>query len=313
MIGGGFIRIIQAEISRVLRKPFFCVIPLLSLIYVLYLEIGAYNNALAFHKGTIELPTGVPNPFAGVDLSQMLYWFRWENITTAAGATYLAGWVGIILVGYVGAVWFADDLRTGVNKQIAVLQKHLMPVVVGKILTLALYMAGILIFIVLGSVLTTLFLSDVPGREPAALLRWIPLRNLMLYSIIAVMWACLAAMITLLSRSPVIGVAVGVMWPFAETAILFSGNSTIQLLIAKIAPISTIQSILAFFYDRFSWVIDSAPVILWTTSPPLTRTIENGVIQPYLLPISFLMTALVIYTFVAVGGIILGYYVSVRD
>jgi uncharacterized protein YneF (UPF0154 family) len=31
------------------------------------------------------------------------------------------------------------------------------------------------------------------------------------------------------------------------------------------------------------------------------------------LPISFLMTALVIYTFVAVGGIILGYYVSVRD
>ena len=52
----------------------------------------------------------------------MLYWFRWENITTAAGSTYLAGWVGIILVGYVGAVWFADDLRTGVNKQIAVLK-----------------------------------------------------------------------------------------------------------------------------------------------------------------------------------------------
>ena len=172
--------------------------------------------------------------FAGVDLSQMLYWFRWENITTAAG-DLPCGLVGIYLLGML-----AVGLRMiygRVNKQIAVLQKHLMPVVVGKILTLALYMAGILIFIVLGSVLTTLFLSDVPGREPAALLRWIPLRNLMLYSIIAVMWACLAAMITLLSRSPVIGVAVGVMWPFAETAILFSGNSTIQLLLAKRAPI----------------------------------------------------------------------------
>lgn len=224
---------------------------------------------------------------------------------------------GTSLVGYVGAVWFADDLQTGVNKQIAVLRKRLMLVISGKFLTLALYMAGILIFVALVSVLTTLFLSEIPGREPAALLRWIPLRNIMLCSIMAVMWASLVAMITLLSRSPVLGAAVGVVWPLVETVGLITGNSKIQLFLAKITPISTIHSLLAFIYDRFSWVIDSTPVVLWTTSPPLTRTMGTvygmEALVPFLLPFSSLLTVLVVYTLVGFGGIAIGYYLRTRD
>lgn len=91
MTGSGLLRVIQAEINRVVRKPFIYIIPLLFLIYVIPDEVGAYNRALAFYTGTIEMPPGVPNPFSGVDLSQMLYWFRWENILTSAGATCLAG------------------------------------------------------------------------------------------------------------------------------------------------------------------------------------------------------------------------------
>jgi hypothetical protein len=317
MTGRRLLRVIQAEINRVVRKPFIYIIPLLFLIYVIPDEVGAYNRALAFYAGTIEMLPGVPNPFAGVDLSQMLYWFRWENILTSAGATCLAGLGGTSLVGYVGAVWFADDLQTGVNKQIAVLRKRLMLVISGKFLTLALYMAGILIFVALVSVLTTLFLSEIPGREPAALLRWIPLRNIMLCSIMAVMWASLVAMITLLSRSPVLGAAVGVVWPLVETVGLITGNSKIQLFLAKITPISTIHSLLAFIYDRFSWVIDSTPVVLWTTSPPLTRTMGTvygmEALVPFLLPFSSLLTVLVVYTLVGFGGIAIGYYLRTRD
>lgn len=305
-------RVVRAELSRVAHKPFFYAIPILALVIVISSELNAYHYALSVHSGSINLLPGVPNPFRGADLSQLLYSFHPEILIPAACATFLLNW-GICLVGYAGAAWVADDLTTGVIAQIALLRRRVVPVLVGRFLSLCLYIAAIFCAVAIGSVVVSVFLDEVPHSEVSSLLGWLQVRSLVLFVIMAVMWASLIAMITLLSRSPIFSAAFGIVWPVAETVLLIFGNAPWQLFLAKVAPISTIRSLVAFLYDRFSWVPHSPPVILWVSSPPLTRSLEGGVLRPYLLPFSFLLGVLALYLLLAFTGIMVGYYVRTRD
>lgn len=303
------LRIIKAEYLRVTRKPFFYVVPMVALFVVIPKMIRAYNHAVALHNKTLALPPGVPPPPGwGADLTTLLHWFRWENLPTVAGASLLAGW-GIALFAYTGAAWFGDDLSTGVIKQVAVLRERLMTVILGKALALVLYVTAVLTLTVLGAVIATLFLPDVPGREVGALFSATSMRNIAVYTGIALLWAFFAAAVTLATNSALLGAVVGILWVTVETVTLIAGNSPLQLFAAKVAPWSTCQSLLASACDRFSWVANGQPHlwVMWVTAPPFTRTVEGGVFKIYLLPFTYLLAMLGVYLLAAAVVVLKGY------
>ncbi|MGO0122472.1 hypothetical protein [Desulfothermobacter acidiphilus] len=301
------LRIIKVELLRVMHKPFFYVVPLVALLVVIPGMMRAYKLAVALHNKTLPLPPWVPPPPGwGADLTTLLHWFRWENLPTVAGASLLAGW-GVGLFIYAGAAWFGDDLSTGVIKQVAVLRERLMTVILGKALALALYVTAVLTLTVLGAVIATLFLPDVPGREIGALFSATNVQSMAVYTGIALMWAFFAAAITVATNSALLGAVTGILWFTVETVTLVSGNGPLQLFAAKVAPGSTCQSLLASVYDRFSWVGQPHLWVTWVTAPPLTRTFEDGIMKPYLLPFTFLLTMLGFYLLAAVIVVLRGY------
>ncbi|RDV82044.1 hypothetical protein [Ammonifex thiophilus] len=304
------LRIIKAELMRVSRQPFFYVIPLLALLLVIPGMIGEYKYALALHYKTLPLPPGAsPPPSWGAELDVLLHWFRWKNLPGIVGPDLLGGW-GIALFIYTGAVWFGNDLRTGVIRQLAVLRECLATVIAGKALALILYIVAVLGLTVFGAVITTLFLPEVPGREVGALLSVTFVRNIAIYISIALLWALLAAAVTIFAASELLGGIGAFVWTAAEKiAFLGNCNPTAQFF-ARVAPWSTCQSLLASsLCDNLSWLGNTqySPEMLTLRILPLTFTTGAFGPKPYLLPFLFLLAMLGIYLLVGTVAVFIGY------
>jgi hypothetical protein len=302
------LRIIKAEYMRVRHRMFFYIVPLTALLFVILPILRAYHFAITLHtRSWVCYPGSLPPPGLGEDLSTLLYWFKWGNLPTASGAGLLAG-LGIVLFLYVGAVWFGDDLSCGAIKQSAILRVKFRHITWGKVLALMLYTAGTIIFVVAGAVLMTVFLPEVPGRELRSFLHLTLWRNLFLYIAMAFLWTFFAAAITVMTRSMPTSMAASTLWVMAERELLENGQSGWQLFMAKVTPWSTCQSLLASVYDRFSWMENAPNWITWVTTPPYTKTLENGDMTPYLLSFSLLLILLLVYLLAALMVVVRGYY-----
>jgi ABC-type transport system involved in multi-copper enzyme maturation permease subunit len=302
------LRIITAEHMRVRRKMFYFIVPVAALLVVIIPTLRAYRLAIILHTWSwVGHPGSLPPPGLGEELSTLLHWFKWGNLPTASGAGLLAG-LGIVLFLYVGAVWFGDDLSSGAIKQSAILRVKFRQLIWGKVLALMIYTAGTIIFVVVGALLVTVFLPEVPGRELRAFLHLTLWRNLLVYIAMAFLWTFFAAAVTIMTRSASTGVATSILWVMAEKELLENGQSGGQLFLAKVTPWSTSQSLLASVYDRFSWLDDPPNWVAWVTTPPYTKIIDHGEVTLYLQSFSLLLVLLLVYLLAALTVAVIGYY-----